>query len=159
MSRLEPTPTFLFRVRFIFQEIMIEALFEEKRKRESQTTLKRTKKSFKKFLSVLIEVIDQDLHKVERYNSGLAFHVDLWKSSVRHCASRFLTDQSIAGMLEAPDFEIIDIALHFLASIVSYCCAIEKDETNFIFTRYAGTQLMVSRACRGLEWTQGEFLK
>lgn len=115
----------------------------------------------KTFASIRARILggaNEILRQLEKEFPARGFRTSFGSESKGGRYNGFFKNNGVVGMLEAKDYQALDMVFPFIGAYIDRCCGeIESSPTTRIFTKYSEIVAMVYRRNMEAGWTEGDL--
>lgn len=126
LFRYEPMHNLSLGISKLLKECCVYMLKDTERSSPAMCTMAGLPRSFNTIRKEILHCLNKLLRNVQRSSSGYGLHVDFSKGETAGRLSGFFTETGVVGMLEAQNFDTLDMVAPFLGAVVDTCCGTEE---------------------------------
>lgn len=156
--RFEPMHNLSLGVSKMLKDCATIMLRDENRTSPAMITSSGAPRTFKHIRRSVLHALNDFLCDVEKRSPGYGIHCDYSKGECGGRLNGFFTETGIVGMLEAKEYDSVDMVSPFLGAIIDACCGLtDTADVTQSYTDYADLVDFIYRRndCPG--WTEEEL--
>lgn len=152
--RFEPMHFLSLGISKMLKECAVEMLKDENRTTSAILSRAGEPRTFKFVRKRVLRCLNEFLRDVESSSRGYGLHVDFSSGESGLRLSGFFTEHGIVGMLEAKDYDVMDMVSPFIGAIIDRCCGLVDVATvTSSFTQYVDLVSFIFRRNMVPGWT------